>query len=132
MGKKSRTKGARGELELVRFLRDQGFNARRRAEGQAGSKGDPDVEITDLPWLFSEVKRCEALGLYPAVEQAETEAGEYALPFPPPCSRGSRILPQVPVVWHRRNNRGWLAIVPAVDFCRLLREIGPDGPGERT
>lgn len=47
MGKLSKNKGKRGEREVVRLLREAGFEARRTAPLQAGesSLGDPDVEL---------------------------------------------------------------------------------------
>ncbi len=48
MGKTSRTKGANGERELVRLLKEMGYEARRTAPMQAGQSDsiDGDVEVS--------------------------------------------------------------------------------------
>jgi|TARA_Y100000310_G_scaffold132889_1_gene131845 hypothetical protein len=98
MGKKSREKGKRGELEAARFLREHGFEARRGRQFQGG-QDSPDV-VHSVPGLHLEVKRVESLSLYPAMEQAREDAVE----------------DDVPAVLHRRNRQGWLIIMDADDF----------------
>lgn len=64
---------------------DAGFNRKRTIAG-----------------VHFEVKRCEAVRLYPALEQAARDAGD-----------------NVPVVLHRSNRRRWVAIV-ALDHLPAL------------
>lgn len=96
----SRAKGATGEREWAKFLRDQGFEA-RRGQQFCGNNGDPDV-ISNLP-IHWEVKRVEALQLDKAMEQAIADA------------KGN-----MPVVAHRKNNKKWLCTLRAEDFLRLF------------
>lgn len=58
MGKKSRDKGAAGERELVRLLKDHGLDARRTAMMQTQDASFmPDVLVTDWPEVWIECKR---------------------------------------------------------------------------
>lgn len=104
-GNTSRQKGKRGERELARLLTEQGFEARRGVQYRGGPDS-PDVLCPDLPDLHFEVKRTERLRLYDAVEQAVAEAGDN----------------QVPVVAHRRNRHGWVAVLRLEDLLTILRE----------
>jgi len=102
MGKKSRDKGKRGELELAAELRRVfGIEARRGVQYHGGPDS-PDV-VTDLPGIHCEVKRTERLSLYPAMKQAATDAGA----------------DKVPVVFHRQNREEWLAVTRLNDLPKL-------------
>jgi hypothetical protein len=101
MGRKSKSKGKRGELELAAELRRLfGVTARRGVQYQGGTDS-PDV-ITDLPGIHIEVKRCERLSLYPAMAQAVNDAEG-----------------KIPVVCHRQNGKKWLAVVRLDDLPKL-------------
>lgn len=100
MGKMSRDKGKRGELELANLLRLHGYDA-RRGQQFSGANGDPDV--VGLPGIHIEVKRVEKLNLYKAMEQAANDALEG----------------RVPVVFHRRNRKGWLVTMELEDWLNL-------------
>ena len=104
MGAKSKNKGKRGELDLVRFLRAAGFDARRGRQF-SGSPESPDVVVKDLPRLHWECKRAETFSVYPALQQAMDDAGE-----------------AVPVVAHRRSRHEWVAVLRLEDFLNILRE----------
>ena len=101
MGKKSKDKGKRGELELAAELRRLfGVDARRGVQYHGGSDS-PDV-VADLPGVHIEVKRTERLSLYPAMQQAAADAGD-----------------KVPIVCHRANRQDWVAIVRLDDLPKL-------------
>ena len=102
MGKKSRDKGKRGELELAAELRRLFGVEARRGQQFCGGGDSPDV-VTGLPDVHCEVKRTERLSLYPAMKQAATDAGA----------------DKVPVVFHRQNHEDWLAIVRLNDLPKL-------------
>ena len=104
MGTTSRDKGKRGEREVAELLRDCGIPARRGVQ-YAGGPDSPDV--VGLNGVHIEVKRCEALRLYPALEQAlaERKPGDLA------------------TVWHRPNGRPWAVIILAADFIALMRAM---------
>lgn len=111
----SRTKGKRGERELVRVLIEADFDARRGVQ-YAGGPDSPDVVCSSLPGVHWEVKRSERLSLYGSIDQAVAQAGNG----------------QVPVVAHRRNRREWLAVLRLADLLAILRGWGYATPGGRS
>lgn len=104
-GKTSREKGKRGERELASVMRSYGYDC-RRGQQYCGASGDADV--IGLPGVHIECKRTERLDLYGAMAQAKADAkaGE------------------MPVVFHRRNNSEWLAVVELPEFIKLYAESG--------
>lgn len=86
----SKMKGARGELEIARILRQRGHNA-RRGQQYCGANGDADV--VGLAGVHIEVKRVEKLNIDKAMHQALRDARE----------------DEIPVVFHRKNNELWKA-----------------------
>ena len=106
MAKLSRDKGKRGELEFAHFLTDRGYQA-HRGQQYHGGPDSPDVICEELPFHI-EVKRSERLSLYPALNQAISEAGPG----------------QVPMVAHRQNKKDWVCILKAADLLRLTQS-GP-------
>lgn len=105
MGKRSRDKGRRGEREAALFLTDQGFTARRGVQYKGGPDSS-DIECPSLRRFHFEVKRAERLNLYDALDQADADR--------PPDA--------IPVVLHRRNDCGWVAVLWGEDFLRVVRE----------
>jgi len=105
MGAKSRRKGQRGELEAAAELRRLFRVEARRGRQYHGGDDAPDVK-TAIEGVHFEVKRVEALRLYPALAQAAGDAG-----------------PKVPVVLHRANGQPWVAIVPLNDLPRLAIQL---------
>ena len=109
----SRTKGKVGELELVNFMKERGFDC-RRGQQFAGGTDSPDV-LTNCPALEGyhiEVKRKEAGNPYEWLRQAATDAGLF----------------KVPVVAHRRNKERWIAIIDFRDFLALVANALTAGP----
>ena len=105
MAKNSNRKGKVGELEVAALLREHGFEA-RRGQQYSGGPGSPDV-VHSIPNVHLEVKRTEALSLYPALQQARDDAGDG----------------EVPVVFHRRSRHEWVAILPAKDFLEMQQIV---------
>ena len=103
MGLMQRRKGAAGEREAAAKLNEVLGTHLRRGRQYCGSPESPDV-AGDLPGLHLEVKRVEALRLYPSLEQAGRDAGTG----------------EVPAVMHRMNKKPWVVIVYADDLIRLL------------
>jgi hypothetical protein len=96
-------KGKKGEREAAKaWAAATGLEARRGRQ-YSGLEGK-DVAL-EAPGIHLEVKRVEALSLYPAVEQAARDAAEG----------------EVPVVLHRRNRKPWLVVV-RLDDLRTLAE----------
>ena len=102
MGRTSKRKGKRGELEAAKALRANGLDDAHRGRQHKGGPDAPDLLGTGR--IHFEVKRVENLSLYPAMEQAAIEAAPGA----------------VPAVLHRRNGLPWLVVVDLdymTEFC---------------
>lgn len=99
MSKMSRDKGKRGEREFAAYLREHGYAAKRGVQYHGGPDS-PDV--IGLPGVHIEVKRTEQLRLYDWLEQARNDAGS-----------------KLPLIAHRKNGKGWVAIMPMDEFIRL-------------
>ena len=107
MARKSRDKGARGELEVRDILRSHGYLEARRGQQYCGIAGDADV--VGLPGVHIEVKRVESLKLESAMEQSRRDARDG----------------EMPTVWHRKSRRPWVVVMDAEDFMRLYRYAEP-------
>lgn len=106
----SKRKGKTGELELARKLRELGYDARRSVQYN-GKEEEGQADLLGLPGIHIECKRTEKLNLYEAVNQAKRDS----------TGKG-----ELPVVFHRRNNCEWLAVMPLEDFIKLYREYASD------
>lgn len=98
----SRQKGARGELELAKMLREHGYDC-RRGQQYCGANGDADV--VGLPGIHIECKRVESLNIYKAIEQAKSDARENELP----------------AVFHRKNGKPWLVTMTLEDWMKIFK-----------
>ena len=85
----SRAKGARGERELSKVLREWGYDTRR---GQQYSGANGDADVVGLPNIHIECKRVEKLNLDKAMSQSICDARQG----------------EVPVVMHRKDRHPWL------------------------
>ena len=98
----SRQKGKRGELELAKKLREYGYTC-RRGQQYCGANGDADV--VGIPGVHIECKRTNRISPYDLVEQAQRDAKEGELP----------------IVFLRRDNSEWLALMPMDVAMRLIK-----------
>ena len=98
----SRTKGAAGERELARLLREKGYGCRRGVQYHGGADS-PDV--IGLPGIHIECKRVERLNIDKAMEQARRDTGD-----------------AMPAVFHRRNGKKWLVTMELDDWLRIYTE----------
>ncbi len=96
----SRRKGAEGERELSRKLKEYGYDC-RRGQQYCGANGDADV--VGLPGIHIECKRVEKLNLYDAMAQSVKDSRE----------------DEKPAVFHRKNNCEWLVTMRLDDFMKL-------------
>ena len=102
MGAKSKRKGKLGELEAAKEItRLFGVEARR---SQQYSGNNHDGDLCGLEGVHVEVKRCERLELYGAVDQAVNDSST----------------DDTPLVLHRRNGCDWLAICRLDDLPELV------------
>ena len=99
----SRQKGARGERELARILREYGYDC-RRGQQYCGANGDADV--VGLEGIHIECKRVERLNLEDAMAQSIRDKRDG----------------EIPVVMHRKNNCSWLVTMELENFIKIYRE----------
>lgn len=101
----SRQKGAAGERELARKLREEGYDCRR---GQQFSGANGDADVVGLPGIHIECKRVERLNLEDAMAQSRRDAREG----------------EIPVVMHRKTRSPWLVTTTLEDWIKIYREWG--------
>jgi Holliday junction resolvase len=96
----ARRKGHDAERELVRYLREPGFDVRRNLD-QARDGGS---DVLGFHHFAVEVKRCERLRVWEAIDQAAaaTQPG------------------QVPLVCFRRSRGDWQALLPLQELLSLI------------
>ena len=100
MGRSSQRKGADGERELARILRDNwGYEVRR------GSVSWGESDMVGLPGIHPEVKRVEKLNIHKAMGQAVAEANKRK--------------DGLPTVFFRRNGGEWLVCQKLTDWIDL-------------
>jgi Holliday junction resolvase len=105
IGRMSKNKGAKGELEFAAICKDHGFAEARRTAQHCGKTGGA-ADVIGIPGIHVEVKRCEAGNLYNWLEQAKRDAA---------AARSG-----IPIVAHRKNNRDWVVIMDANDWFSLF------------
>lgn len=109
MGKFSRDKGKRGELELASSLRDLGFPDAHRSQQFCGSSSSAD--LLGVPGIHIEVKQCERLSIYDAYEQAVRD------------SEGTNA---ISTVFHRRSGKPWLAVLSLEDWAKVYQKYNSE------
>lgn len=113
-GRKSNSKGKRGERYARDYFKQHGFNAHRGRQ-YSGDADAPDV-VTDIDWLHTEVKFVERLNLAQAFEQATRDATSTN-----PITGEQHKL--VPMVFHKRNGKEPLVTLTAHDFLGLVELV---------
>lgn len=98
----SRRKGAVGEREIAKYLRDHGFTEARRGQQFKGGADSPDV--VGLTGFHVEVKRVERLDLNAAMDQSIRDSAP----------------DEKPIVVHRRNNDYWKVTLRLDDFMEVI------------
>lgn len=109
-GRRSRSKGVRGELEFVKLAKECGFpDARRVSPLQTGHVGRlPDVELSRDDVFWVEVKRGKRPNIRAALCQAIEE------------SEGTG---RVPVAAVRDDGYQWLVAMDGEDFLDMVLEL---------
>ena len=107
IGKSSKARGKRGELDLVHSLRDAGFPEVRRTAQYCGKAGTSDV--TGLNGIHVEVKNVERLNIWEALLQSKRDSE----------ADGNG---DIGAVFFKRNRTGWYVAVPLSDFVRLYAQ----------
>ena len=96
----SRDKGTRGERELAKVLRENGYDCRR---GQQFNGADGSADVIGLDGIHIECKRVEKLNIYDAMYQSIEDARDW----------------EIPVVMHRKNKKPWLVTMLLVDWLDM-------------
>ena len=116
MGKASRDKGKRGELEAAHLLEDVWGVRAKRGQQHQGGDDSPDVR-TAMDGVTFEVKRRERISVYDALDQAYGDCGDG----------------QIPALLYRRNRSDWLLVMKADDLpqfvAQYLKAVGIEVPG---
>lgn len=99
----SRQKGARGEREFAKKLKEFGYEAERGCQ-HSGGKDSPDVK-TNMNGVHWEVKRTERLRLDEALAQSKRDAGEE----------------EVALVAYKKNFANWVVIMDFNDFMDMYK-----------
>ena len=99
----SRAKGAGGERELAKKLREYGYDCRR---GQQFSGANGDADVVGLPGIHIECKRVERLNLEDAMAQSRRDARAE----------------EIPVVMHRKTRSPWMVTMTLEDWVEIYRE----------
>lgn len=105
IGKASKAKGVRFELEIAHYLQAHGYpNAHRTAQhcGKTGAAGD----VEGIQGLHVECKHVEKLNLYAAYHQAVRDS----------TANGNG---NIPVVIHRKNREETLVTLSIDDFIEI-------------
>ena len=107
MGAKSQRKGRAAELELAKILQGYGYPAE---PGRALNFGEaPD--LSGLPGVHVERKRCETLRLSDWLGQARRDADRFG--------------DGLPAVFHRRNREDWRVTMELKDWLTIYRSYQP-------
>lgn len=106
----SRRKGKTGELELVRKLREYGWDCHR---GQQYSGANGDADVVGIPGVHIECKRRNRLDPYEYIAQARHDARKGELP----------------IVFMRRDRSEWLALMDFDTAMQLIRSWEADHVG---
>ena len=103
MGKRSRSRGQRGERELRDKIIDIFGLPTRRGTNLTGQQ---DIE-GGIPGVHHEVKRVERLNIYKAMGQAMGDADEHL----------------IPVVFHRKDRAPWMVTFQLDDIIRVADKV---------
>ena len=103
MGKASRDKGKRGELEIDHILSDRKIPFTRDLDGRLQKYGD-----FLLPSVALEARRRETLSLTAWSRDHEEKVPDHL----------------IPAVAYRTNGQPWRVSIPLDDFLDLLEEAG--------
>ena len=101
-GRKSKRKGALGELELAKTLTEYGYECRRGYQ----TDGRFIADVIGLDGIHIECKRTEHLDMLSALSQSERDAKEGELP----------------AVFHRRNREPWQVTMKLDDWMKLYKD----------
>lgn len=113
IGRASKQKGARFELEIAHYLQDHGYPDAHRTAQHCGKTGDAG-DVEGVPYLHIECKRVERLNLYSAYHQAVRDNS----------AKGNG---DIPVVVHKRNRGNTMISLSLEDFLKIFSSYNKKG-----
>lgn len=105
IGRASKQKGARFELEIAHYLQAHGYPDARRTAQHCGKTGDAG-DVEGVAGLHIECKHVERLNLYAAYHQAVRDG----------TANGTG---NIPVVIHKKNREKTLVTLSLDDFIQI-------------
>lgn len=106
IGKASKARGKRAELDLVHQLQKFGFTEARRTSQYCGKAGTSDV--VGVPGVHCECKAVQRLNIWEALSQSERDSK----------ADGNG---DIPAVFFKRNRSGWFVAMSLTDFVSLYK-----------
>lgn len=106
IGRASKAKGARFELEIAHYFKDHGFPDAHRTAQHCGKTGDAG-DVEGVPHLHVECKHVEKLNLYNAYHQAVRD-------------NNAKNAGDIPVVIHKKNREETLITLSLDDFIKIF------------
>ena len=106
IGRASKQKGARFELEVAHYLQDHGFPGTHRTAQHCGKTGDAG-DVDGVPHLHIECKHVEKLNLYNAYHQSVRD-------------NNAKNAGDIPVVIHKKNREETLITLSLDDFIKIF------------
>lgn len=106
IGRASKQKGARFELEIAHYFKDHGFSDAHRTAQHCGKTGDAG-DVEGVPHLHIECKRVEKLNLYSAYHQSVRD-------------NSAKNAGNIPIVVHKKNREETLVSLSLDDFIKIF------------
>ena len=106
IGRSSKARGKRAELDLAHKLQEFGFSEARRTAQYCGKTGTSDV--VGLPGVHCECKAVQRLNIWEALTQSERDS----------VADGNG---DIPAVFFKQNRSGWYVAMPLADFINLYK-----------
>lgn len=106
IGRVSKQKGARFELQIAHYLQDHGYPDAHRTAQHCGKTGDAG-DVEGVPHLHIECKHVERLNLYDAYHQSVRD-------------NSAKNSGDIPVVIHKKNRETTLVSISLDDFIKIF------------
>ena len=106
IGRASKQKGARFELEIAHYLQAHGYPSVHRTAQHCGKTGDAG-DVEGIAGLHIECKHVERLKLYSAYHQAVRDTDEKNNGY-------------IPIVVHKKNRETTLVSLSLDDFIKIF------------
>lgn len=106
IGKASKAKGARFELEIAHYFKEHGYPDAHRTAQHCGKTGDAG-DVEGVPNLHIECKHVEKLNLYNAYHQSVRD-------------NSAKNSDDIPIVVHKKNRETTLVSLSLDDFIKIF------------